>query len=766
MEFKRNLLDGTAWFKEPKGLLCNFMFTVPAVCAAGGVASYRIGYAGAFKGNGELTRTPGSTGNRTTWDLSFWLHPDKFQHSTSQTIIAAGTTGTGNNMHTVGLGSNGIAVQNNGGTGADFYCFCDHFPGDVSDPVHVYIKYDSTQVAPEDRIKFRINGVLRANSPSSTYPTQNDTGDINSTAVHRIGHGVDSGSKYLHGLLSQFAFIGGGGTSVADFGEFNSTVPTRWDALDITGLTYTSPNSFLLDFADNTNLGKDAGGQGNHWTNTSSNVTRTANTPSNVHLSLNEASIDGGGSMTFSNNNKTVVYDGNSSDVECDGTLIIPQSGKYHFEVVCDALGSQTYAGIFVNLGKASAHGASYTTSAFNAQITKSEVKFGKKGSYGSSHGSFVATDRFAFDIDVDDAEVAISKNGTLLETVTSVDFPDGPIRINIFGNGGVANRTGTFRFLIEQDEFADTPASGHVPVSVANFASPTVKDPSTNHAIIPAGKTEANLATALSTARGSWTNYVEISKNLDSSETWSWRFSHDSSNEYAVSSTSTYQANRSLSGSDEWTGEVLKVDGTANIRAGSVSHTNGGDTAVSVTDMGTDRCAIFLFSRSGGDVHVYHPDLTSGSLLKLNSSAIEATDSAIKSVSSTGFTIDTGEATATYDYLIVPEISGFSRIGKHTGNNNADGAFFTSGMYRGTWISKSIDTNVSSWLYDNDAIGPYNGDRNFLTMETAAVLNTTQFANHFANGTKMLTASVPNYANDFIDIVWGGTDLKYGNGR
>ena len=266
---------------------------------------------------------------------------------------------------------------------------------------------------------------------------------------------------------------------------------------------------------------------------------------------------------------------------------------------------------------------------------------------------------------------------------------------------------------------------------------------------------TEANISATLATARTTFSSYVERLKNRDSTEGWLWRFSHDTGNEYiSYSAVNTYQADRTLSGSDKWIGEAWKVNGSAKIRAGSVAHTNGADTSVSYTDVGTARCRIFLFRRAaGGKLSNYHPDFTAGTLDDLTNNNAPGADVDIKNVTSSGFDIDTGETTGTHDYFVIPE-SAIFKMGTYEGNGAADGCVINVGLKPRAISLKSIDSS-SSYAIFHDLREGYNADNDELALEHEAGEGSTDKIDLLSNGAKMRTTGDPNVGETNVyDII------------
>lgn len=431
-------------------------------------------------------------------------------------------------------------------------------------------------------------------------------------------------------------------------------------------------------------------------------------------------------SLTLSDGNLTVISPANAHNA-VSGVFSFDSTDAdgFYWEVTAD--------GDF-DAGLSHFHGVCLETFQAISQYTTDALNFSSIWAYrpgdGKKMNGEAAVQAYGTGIDTGQTFGVLVKNGKIYfrnvagwENSGDPDAETGAAYDNLtenvkpfYGN----STTGTqFTYNFGQHTFAYTPPTGAKSLNsktLADAMAPAITKP--NDHFVAVVDTEANIAATLATARTGWASYVDILKNRDASETWAWRFSHDGSNEYAVSTTATYQATRALSGSADWVGYSIRVDSLAKARAGSVSHTNGADTSVSFTTMGTARCMVFLFPRSNGEVPVYHPDLTAGELLNLTGTDAAVADSAIKNVTATGFDIDTGEATDTYDYLVIPE-SDVVKLGKYVGNAAADGPLGYTGFKPLVNWTKA-DSGTQPWLCLDAVREPFNVNANELLLNTA----------------------------------------------
>jgi len=264
----------------------------------------------------------------------------------------------------------------------------------------------------------------------------------------------------------------------------------------------------------------------------------------------------------------------------------------------------------------------------------------------------------------------------------------------------------GTATWNFGASAFAGTPTTGFKPLCTAHLPALAIIDPSAQFAVVT--DTETNIVATLA-AETNATNYVRVYKNRDSIENWYWQFSHDNSNAYSVAlSSSTSVAFPTLSGGDAFMGAEFNCD--TYFKTGSVAHTNGADTTVT-HNAGNARVFILLFDRTnGGDIISYHPEYTAGKLTVFNNSVGETVDVAIKNVTTNTFDIDTGEATGTRDYLVIPETAGFVELGLYVGNGSTDGPFDPLDFRPALSINHRIDAASGyDWNWWNAASTPYN---------------------------------------------------------
>jgi len=148
----------------------------------------------------------------------------------------------------------------------------------------------------------------------------------------------------------------------------------------------------------------------------------------------------------------------------------------------------------------------------------------------------------------------------------------------------------------------------------------------------------------------------------------------------------------------------------------------------------------------SGRNWRVYHKAMGNGKVMYLNNTNSEVTDatafnntsptSSVFSVGTSGGTNDSGNSYVAYCFA---SKTGYSKIGKYSGNGNANGTFVYTGFKPSVIIIKDKDNAENWFIFDNKRPG-YNLNANHLnpnsnTTETNSSANTMDI---LSNGFKM----------------------------
>ena len=161
---------------------------------------------------------------------------------------------------------------------------------DTSAWYHVVLAVDTTQSTATDRFKLYVNGVLitdyaSRNNPAQNFDTSNNHADNGNT--QHIGAYTTGGQVYgkTSGYTADTYHIDGQALAPTEFGEFDEDTGI-WKPKAYTGSYGT--NGFFLDFSDAANLGDDASGNANNFTeNNITSADQATDTPTNNFCTLN-----------------------------------------------------------------------------------------------------------------------------------------------------------------------------------------------------------------------------------------------------------------------------------------------------------------------------------------------------------------------------------------------------------------------------------------------------------------------------------------------
>ena len=648
-----------------------------------GIDTGDIGHSLRFRGAQHLNRTFGAPTNNTSW--AFSVRVKRGNLGSLQVILSAGALASISIDSTDHL----VLYGNGGGVVATSTAV-------FRDPTGHYDMF------------FRSNGtnikgyVIENGVSTEVVSYVGSITLINSASAHLIGW--VSSSYYLSGYLSRICFVDNGGSLThADFAQLNTEI-NEWVSKSQSAVKAVvdagGTNSFMLDFDDATSLttlGYDKSSKGNNWT--LNNFSLTAGTtydhmldvPGNSYATLNPLDTAAqGSSITHSAGNLQIAY--GTSAWRATPSSIVMTSGKWYAEADVTQGGAGTallFGASTVSTLNNSANLGNWVGSIGIGKGTAGAI-FAVEGSYPAAPHSIAANDRNLVAIDCDSGKAWLGYYDASVPSTTwyssaaaatgdpvtganpTMTFTPGtPIE---FVHGIYATGT-AYAAYFGASGFAATKPTGFLALCQANLPTPAILNP--KNGFVAVTDTEANIDATLATARSGWTDFVDIKKNRAAAESWAWQFSHDSSNEYAISNaTKTYQAKRAMSGANNWVGYSIRIGSLYGTAAGSVSHTNGVATTVT-HNLGTAEQMVFLFPRAAGSVvPVFHPVLTAGSLLDLCGNAGQAASTAITSVGSSSFQIGSGQATGTYDYLVLSEKGGLANVFSWAGNSSADGPY------------------------------------------------------------------------------------------
>lgn len=754
----------------------------------------------------------GSPTDGKKWTLSCWLKRGKL--GSSQTLLGVGTAGT--NYAIIELNTWAGTVDSLGyrsvvsSSVVGDYNSTSRVIRDPAAHYHLVVTYDSTAGA-GSRITFKLNNEAVAMTVS-TEITLNAVSYLGTNALdHYIGADKIGGAfaDYFDGVLSQVCFVDGQALTPSSFAATDSN--NNWKPLTAAQIRSNvgtwGNNGFMLLFNDatsTTTLGydrqvSDTDTSKNNWTLTNISVTagvtydalidspcngaaQTGSTPPvGNYCVLNPLSKLGTAQATLSNANMKAT----TASGWAVGSIPIPKTGKWWCEANLTNFTFPTYGVV-----KSTIAGPGSNTGVYGAYANGGNglAFYDTSNAAADGREATAANDYGLIAIDATNNKVWIGRNRTGTVTWMGNGSPSAGTNPSFSGSGGggvystafdINAAEWFFGFACQNDVWepnfgqqpfttSDSSLTGFQALCAANLTT-AVANPSLGFKTTLA--TGANIDANVATARSGWPAYLDIKKVRNTTGSWLWQFSHDSTKEYAVAASSlTYQAISSLSGANNYVGYSIRIDATYGTAAGSVSHTSGADTTVTHGVGVSARQLIMLFPRAGGtSVKVYHPDLTSGKLLDLCTTAAETTLATIKTVTSTSFKIDTGTATGTYDYLVISELDGFFKLFKRTGNGSSDGVTDFFGLRPAFECFKRMDAAGDHWNGFDSSRAGYNATNYLFYLNTNGVEDTTAGRSDLlSSGTKMRdTNSGTNGAGAiYAGFAWAEAPFTTANAR
>ena len=286
-------------------------------------AAYTVDYSCRFDKStpAYLSYTPGSAGDRRQITMSYWQK--RCNIGGQQITFQSGSTywQFGNSNEEFNLLSDGS------GNIKSTRIF-----RDISAWYHFVISFDTEQDVPSNRIRVWVNGIPITDWSTLTAPTKDTDLSITNTVAQVWG--VYGTSTYpMDGYLSQVCMIDGLALNATSFGEFDDN--GVWRPIDITGLTFGT-TGYLLDFADSSALGNDVSGNNNDFTSSGLVAAdQFSDTPTKNYCTFNPLFPTG---AVTSDGNLSVALTGTSTYDTTGGSMSIPSTGKWYFEVTCTTL--------------------------------------------------------------------------------------------------------------------------------------------------------------------------------------------------------------------------------------------------------------------------------------------------------------------------------------------------------------------------------------------------------------------------------------------
>jgi hypothetical protein len=787
------------------------------LAGASGQAGYFLTKSLRFRSSASayLNRTPASATNRTTWTWSGWVKRGTLG-SINNGIFSAGTSfGTNNDdIQTITFNNDSIVLVSEVSGSVQYNLITTQLFRDPASWYHFVVAFDTTQATSSNRVKLYVNGSQVTAFSTSTYPSLNYDGWVNSANAHRIGNRV---SPDFDGYLTEVNFIDGQALTPSSFGE-TSTSTGVWIPKKYTG-TYGT-NGFYLPFTDTAStstLGTDFSGNSNTWTVNNISLTAgstydsmndvptlTSATTANycVLNSLNQNSVitlsAGNLSFTASNNRFTT------------GTFAVT-SGKWYWEFYPVAGGASgvgvgaILATTYVYGTAGFANGAGYIGVGYTSNGSK--YISGTSSAYGATYGS---GNVIGVSLDLD--------SGTKTITFYKDNTSQGSINLPTSSEAWIIatdySEAGTHSINFGQRPFAYTPPSGFVALNTFNLPTPTIgataattankymdatlyTGNSTTNNIVNAGGMQPDLVWIKSRSNAQNNNlfdsirgagYVLFSNATNAETNNTANFTSFNSNGFSLASNG---GDTNLSGYTyvgwQWrASNTTPVSNTAGSITSTVSaSTTAGFSIVAYTGNGTNGATVghglgakpFLIIEKGrtstynwsvqGCGELWTP-VTSNLFLNgtngLNlNGAVAAPTSTVYTPSATNYANESGITNIAYCFA---PIAGYSAFGSYTGNGSSDGPFIFTGFRPRFIVIKS--TGVEDWRMFDTSRSTYNIQGATLYPNTSSAENAAQLIDINSNGFKCRTTdgAVNGSGTSYIYMAFAENPFKYANAR
>lgn len=601
---------------------------------------------------------------------------------------------------------------------------------------------------------------------------------VNGAFLHYIGNSPTYSVKTLDAYISFVSFIDGDNPVASAYGQKHPAT-NQWRPRSRSSVKQIADaaggNSFFLPFdniASLSTLPADASVNVNNWA--TANVSLTAgfaydsmpDTPTNNFNTFNMLSRPA--SETVIATDGSLVITNTSTNYATLLSTIGMTSGKWYCEGVITTntsiINSRTGGGL------ATAK-ENLTTSLGTTNQGWGYYSYGgifHNNSYDKTVPALAENDVFMIAFDADAGNLWFGKNGVWHlggNPATGANpmysgLTDGPY----FFAAWAYTTSDSTQFNFGQRAFVHSPPTDFLSLCTKNLPTkPAVMRPS--DAFVAVTDSGASIVAALSD-KAQWSDWIRIYKRRDATEGWRWQFSDDAANFLDSSGTAAKATFPALSGT-AYVGYAIKLAAVNGVSSGRLAHVSGVADVV-LDGLSKSRKMVILKNEATGNWVVFHPDLTAGKLLYLNSTAAETTDATISAVNSSGFTVAAALASGTYRWIAFSETDGFIRIGKYVGNGSIDGPFSLAGSPALT-ITHVSQSGVSSWGVVDSVRDTGNPSGSSLALESQAAESVgTNYLDQLSNGFKLRQSAYNsnNSGQSQITLSLSKFPFRYANAR
>ena len=281
---------------------------------------------------------------------------------------------------------------------------------DTSAWYHIVLAFDTSQATSSNRIKMYVNGSQITAFGTATYPSQNLDIKLGSAQLNAIGKDSEQTTPYFDGYMSEMHFVDGQALTPTDFGKTDAASGI-WLPKKYSGSYGT--NGFFLPFDNAADLGADASGNANDFTeNNLTSIDKVTDTPQNNFATWSP--LFGGNAQyaTFSEGNLKLAGNNASNAGTNLNSTIGASSGKYYMEIKALDIQGASYPGVgvmmeddvFVSIGQVGGNPNSVSYRPGGTVITN--------GGVTSTQSAYTDNDIIGIALDLDNGAVYFSKNG------------------------------------------------------------------------------------------------------------------------------------------------------------------------------------------------------------------------------------------------------------------------------------------------------------------------------------------------------------------
>ena len=785
----------------------------------------------------RLSKTFGSGGNRKTWTWSAWIKRGNI--GINGTLFHTfGVTGFGVEGFIAFSSNDTLQFFNHDGSSSYYRLITNRVFRDTSNWFHLCVVSDVENSTQSERYRMYVNGVRETSfSTESQPPNTTFQGQINTTYSHYIG-GRTNNTTMFDGYLAEVNFLDG--VAVTDTsGVLDELVQIKNNVCipkEISGLSYGT-TGFRLTFADSSSLGDDTSGLSTPNDFATGGLASTdvcTDSPSNNFATFNNLYVDFDSTPTYSEGN--LRMDATSTSWFNSVSTFSVSSGKWYAEFCPNST-----TAMFVNIMEADQIPTVFPANQSFGYSYYYDGQKWNNGSGSAYGDSWTDGDVIGVALDMDNGDVYFYKNGVVQNSGTpaftglSGDFvigvstsgTSGEFRAN-FGSdatfqGDKTSGSDDASDSSGQGTFYETPPSSYLALCSSNLSDTTLSPNKAENAtdyfstvLYTGNATDDRQVTGVG-FKPDWGWFKERDDTInhllfDSSRGASQQLiaNTNGSESTQANKQKTFTNDGYTLGTDgqinglndsylvyNWRSNggttSSNTDGTitstvqANTKAGFsiVTYTGTGANGTIGHGLGVAPKLIFVKVRSTtGSWVVYHSELGATKYLVLNSTNLEASASTVwqdteptTSVVSIGVSSGVNTSGATYVAYCFAEVSGFSRMGRYTGNGNtsANGTYVFLG-FRPQWlmIKRTDGGGTSGWLIWNNKVSTFNPTDDYLIANDTTVEQTgsnTQRVDFLSNGFRAVNTATSNTingsGNTYVYIAFSdGQNFKFGNSR